>query len=481
MDVLQLRTADGAVLAVPAHLDSTTTYVLLEQEAWFEKETEFLRRWLRPGMTAIDIGASYGVYSLPTARSVAPGGRVFAYEPASEPRALLKRSRELNGAGNLEIIPLALSDGEREGLLVFGDSSESNALGQAGAGEPVRVTSLDAEDGARGWPAPDFVKIDAEGEEERIVAGGRAFFARHSPLVMIEVRAGQGVNEQLRSLFPAMGYRLYRALAGAPVLVPLSPQEPLDRYELNLFAAKPDRAAALAQSGFLVEEIPPWEPREENLGRALALPRSQAFVQSFAHLFDDGAPLDPEYRKALAGYAVWRTPEVPLPVRCAALAFAFRTLQSLCSTAPSTGRWMTLARVAWDWGARRESVAAVAKVLDGMREGGFHLGEPFWPACPRFDAIAPGEQPGMWFAAAAAEQFERAAHYSSMFAETAPVLEFLCGQPFASAEMERRRVLRAARAGQRPVVPPRLRADAPDHRNAELWRAGKVPGTAQAG
>jgi hypothetical protein len=43
--------------------------------------------------------------------------------------------------------------------------------------------------------------------------------------------------------------------------------------------------------------------------------------------------------------------------------------------------------------------------------------------------------------------------------------------------MERRRVLFAARMGQRPEVPARLREPADDHLNAHLWRSGQVPGT----
>jgi len=56
MDELSLRLSDGTTIVVPASLNSITTYVVLEQEAWFEKEMAFLARWLRPGMTAIDIG-----------------------------------------------------------------------------------------------------------------------------------------------------------------------------------------------------------------------------------------------------------------------------------------------------------------------------------------------------------------------------------------------------------------------------------------
>ena len=460
MNVLELRCFDEVTLAVPASLQSITAYVLLEQECWFEKEMDFLRHWLQPGMTVIDIGANLGVYSLPMARLVGKTGRVFAYEPGSEARTLLERSRELNAAINLDILPLALSDREREGRLVFGGSSELNALGDSGAGETVRVTSLDSEDAARSWLSPDFVKIDAEGEEERILAGGRNFFARHSPLIMFEIKAVDKVNESLRVFFPAIGYRLFRQLGGLPILVPDDPQQPLDGYELNLFAAKPDRVTALSQQGFLVDAIPAWEPTADNL------PDEKWYSK------------DSEYRNSLAAYATWRATDQPVVTRCAALAFALRSLRAVCARVPTAGRLSTLARVAWEWGARSESVAVLQHLLQTVQSGKIQLGEPFWPANPRFDNIAPGSQPANWFVGAAAEQFERTFSFSSVFTGGAsPSLPWLCAQPFASTEMERRRVLIAARARQRPMVPARLCQVKPDHLNATIWRAGQVPGT----
>ena len=92
MDELSLRMVDGTQIVVPCSLESITTYVILEQEKWLEKETAFVVRWLRPGMTVIDIGANLGVYSLPMARLVGPEGQVFAYEPATETRRLLALS-----------------------------------------------------------------------------------------------------------------------------------------------------------------------------------------------------------------------------------------------------------------------------------------------------------------------------------------------------------------------------------------------------
>jgi FkbM family methyltransferase len=476
MDALDVRLSDGITLAVAPSLRAITTYVALEQETWFEKELAFLQHLLRPGMTAIDIGANVGAYSLAMARLVAPG-RVFAYEPASEPRALLERSRNLNQVFNLEIHAVALSDSQREGHIAFGASSELNALAESGPGERVAITNMDAEDAERGWSNPDFVKIDAEGEEDRILAGGRNFFARHSPLVMFEIKAGDAVNEHLRSIFPAMRYRLFRLLAGLPVLVPVDSTEALDGYELNLFAAKPDRAHALVQSGLLVESVPRWEPDVGARRDALSLLMTQAFATDFKALLQGDTALDPDYRDSLAAYGVWRAADVSLPERCAAIRYAFGLLRSLCQRTASLERLSTYARIAWEAGERGACVQGLDALARAMQRGPVSVTEPFWPACPRFDAIAPKNQHGDWFATSALEQFERTKSFSSLFSGGSPFLKWLCRQPFASIEMERRRILLAAHAQQRVEVPGRLCAAAPDHLNAEIWRAGKVPGT----
>jgi hypothetical protein len=69
------------------------------------------------------------------------------------------------------------------------------------------------------------------------------------------------------------------------------------------------------------------------------------------------------------------------------------------------------------------------------------------------------------------------AAFSSYFADTGLNLGWLSRQPLAAREIERRHVLRRARAGERVEVPPRLCVAAPDHLNADVWRAGLVPNT----
>jgi hypothetical protein len=227
----------------------------------------------------------------------------------------------------------------------------------------------------------------------------------------------------------------------------------------------------------LVDKLPAWVPSANDCKIADAFWRNQKFAPLISLSGENSTDGDTDYRNSLAAYATWRATDQPVATRCAALAFALRALRAACARLPTAGRLSTLARVAWEWGARAESVAVLQRLLQTVQSGQIQLGEPFWPANPRFDSIAPGSQPANWFVGAAAEQFEQTFSYSSIFAGASPFLGWLCAQPFARTEMERRRVLIAARAGQRPIVPGRLCQGKPDHLNAKIWRAGKVPGT----
>ena len=45
-------------------------------------EIAFVGGFLQPGMTVLDLGAHHGVYTILASKRVAPGGRVFAFEPS---------------------------------------------------------------------------------------------------------------------------------------------------------------------------------------------------------------------------------------------------------------------------------------------------------------------------------------------------------------------------------------------------------------
>ena len=63
---------------------------------------------LEPGEVVLDLGSGGGIDVFLSARRVGPTGKVYAYEPAGEPRRLLEKSKEANSAHNLEIVAAAV-------------------------------------------------------------------------------------------------------------------------------------------------------------------------------------------------------------------------------------------------------------------------------------------------------------------------------------------------------------------------------------
>ena len=99
----------------------------------------------------------------------------------------------------------------------------------------------------------DFLKLDALNEELRVLAGGKEFFTRHSPLVMFELKHSATINWGLIDAFQGLGMGIYQYLPGLQALVPVEDPQTLDAYALNLFAARPERATQLAREGLLSE------------------------------------------------------------------------------------------------------------------------------------------------------------------------------------------------------------------------------------
>lgn len=144
---------------------------------------------LGPGMTVVDVGANYGLYTLQAARAVGPTGRVLAFEPAPHVYARLADHVRLNGAANVTTHPVAVSDREGTATFHLGRNDSVGSLLRPTAGRAVEVptTTLDAFLAAHGVGRVDAVKVDAEGAELLVLRGMRGLLARpHKPILFCE-------------------------------------------------------------------------------------------------------------------------------------------------------------------------------------------------------------------------------------------------------------------------------------------------------
>jgi FkbM family methyltransferase len=448
---------DGVRVVVPDTLDRITPYVLQEQQDWFEDEIKFLRRLLRPGQQVLDIGANFGAYTLSMAQAVGPTGRVWAFEPASDTAELLAAGIEANRFTHVSVERCALSSASGSAELSLQPDPELNALVRGalagGRTETVPVLTLDECLEGHGWRDIDFVKMDAEGEEAAILRGGTHFFAQHSPLVQYEIKAGNDLHLGLVQAFTALGYASYRLVPGLDLLVPFDAGEPADGFLLNLFGCKPDRAARLAQAGFLVEKPqgarPGYVGAAQNWRSSLArLPYAAPLAASWERTVAAGK--SGEVEEALALYAASREATRPAAERYAALEKGFASLTKVCAREPAYLRLSSLARLARDYGARAAAATALSRLCESLfQRGGADPGEPFLAPGPRFDSVPPGDALGDWIVAAALEELERVGSFSSFYTGRGAQqrLELMRDLGYAGPEMQRRLLLLQRRFG----------------------------------
>lgn len=479
---LVLNVRGGARICVPRSIDQMTSYVLLEQEDWFEDEIRFVRRWLRPGMRAVDVGAAFGVYSVAMARAVGKGGRVWAFEPTAATAEYLQRSLALNACSSVELAQMAVSDSGGTICFTVGEQSELNAVGRTGlAGAKtveVASTTLDLAAAERDWRDVAFVKLDVERHESEVIRGGAEFLKTSSPLVMLEVKRDDRIDMEVLEALIALGYGLYRLAPGPLMLVPLDQLEPPDPYLLNLLACKRDRARTLAENGFLASldagdlgkpAAEAWASYARAAPYARDLARGWRARAGLLSRADLGA-----YYDGLAAFARSRDEAVSPGERLAWLSRSFSFVASALEAEDTLARRISYARLASDLGwraAAAESLRCAIARLDA--EGETLMSAPFLAPSARYERLAVSERPFDWLKCALIERYEQLRAFSSFYTEkrSLEILDPIRDLPFRSAEVDRRRnlVRMRYRMLESPEPLPLLAAATDENLNPEFW------------
>jgi FkbM family methyltransferase len=213
-------------------------------------ERAFLNHFLRPGDVFVDVGANIGLFTLIAASCVGPKGKVVAFEPTTVTYARLVENIRLNNLSNVSCVNLALSD--RSGHLDLIRSTDGfdawNSLAEPTMGRTFsneRVEVLEWDSYVRAHNLAGLVtmmKIDVEGWEGKVLAGGKEVFAQpDAPVLQVEftdepAKAAGSSCRNLYEFLESLGYRMFLYDSCQRSLV----QEGLrERYPyVNLIAAK---------------------------------------------------------------------------------------------------------------------------------------------------------------------------------------------------------------------------------------------------
>lgn len=205
---------------------------------WEPHVAECIKRHLRPGDLAVDIGANIGVCTVAMARAVGPGGRVESFEPAGRTYEQLKKSIALNQLNNVSAHQLAVSNETGKLTLkiprdVSGNASAFERPGSTDVDiETVQVVKLDDFLAQSSSKPVRLMKVDAEGSELVALQGAKKIIQRDKPVLIIEVNpetsaAAGWSNADLNELLEEVGpYRTSLIVGeGRLVHVPLSEME----------------------------------------------------------------------------------------------------------------------------------------------------------------------------------------------------------------------------------------------------------------
>jgi FkbM family methyltransferase len=182
--------------------------------SWEPEIIELVSKTVKPGFTVVDVGAHIGYYSLLFSRLVGPTGHVIAFEPVPMNFEFLVENLKLNSCTNTEPVNRAVLERHQRMRV---DTPENDPLPvgvsfskpQGQGNVVVEAVSLD-EFALGRTERVDFLKVDAEGAEDKVLDGAQAIIERDHPVIMMEVHHFDGhlENSPVPQRLANMGYRL---------------------------------------------------------------------------------------------------------------------------------------------------------------------------------------------------------------------------------------------------------------------------------
>ncbi|MFZ4121665.1 MAG: FkbM family methyltransferase [Caulobacterales bacterium] len=188
-----------------------------------------LRQYIPAAGVVLDVGAHAGQFARMFAQ-IAGDGHVFSFEPSPYARSVLEAAVKWRAVGNITVVAKGLGDApgvlelatpiKRRGSLGFG-LAHVPADGESAAGQRrdrIEIETIDGFVAARGLKRLDFIKVDVEGFEGRVMAGAQETLRRFKPAVLLElhpVHLGRGGDTSggVAGALEALGYRAQRVTA----------------------------------------------------------------------------------------------------------------------------------------------------------------------------------------------------------------------------------------------------------------------------
>ena len=180
---------------------------------WEPTAQRLMQKHIGPGSVAYDIGANYGIHTLLMARQAGPQGHVYAFEPVEPIANHLRENVAMNRFTHVTCVDAALSD--QTGTAHFFRALHDGAghLAPDGKAEGstvlVKTVTLDEFVFQKNNRPPQFMKMDVEGSESRVLSGGLKVLESYHPILLIDLHTPKQ-DLAVGDILSRFGYTAYR-------------------------------------------------------------------------------------------------------------------------------------------------------------------------------------------------------------------------------------------------------------------------------
>jgi FkbM family methyltransferase len=185
---------------------------------------EWIRSEMKPGQIFYDIGANIGVYTIIASRQIAPGGKVYAFEPHGPNFSRLSDNIALNHFQGV-VVPCNFALHNMDGYLNFrygslnSGTSNSQLFTKSNGGitlsddqivELKHAVRIDALLASRRVAPPQHVKIDVDGNEYLILQGMTSLLRSSDAPLSIQVELNAPHSDAIIAFLQDHNYHLVK-------------------------------------------------------------------------------------------------------------------------------------------------------------------------------------------------------------------------------------------------------------------------------
>lgn len=229
------------------------------------RERVVVSKIVKKGMCAIDVGANIGLYTVIMSKLVGSTGKVYSFEPEHRNYSRLQQNIRLNNINNVTAVKSALSNEKSKAKMIVQNEERlawsslvETQSEEREVYEEVTCITLNEYINQLGAIDCDFIKIDVEGWEQRVLDGASDLISRdNAPILYVEFTEenSRAAGSSCRELFlkiAAFGYTLYEYVYKDNSLVKAHEND-VFKY-VNLLCLKPCHIKSIEQSGIKINQ-----------------------------------------------------------------------------------------------------------------------------------------------------------------------------------------------------------------------------------